>query len=498
MQTAIYCRVSTSEQAQHGYSLEAQERDCRAFVQRQGWNVAELYLDDSSGRTDRRPALQRLLADADRLKIDKVVFYDLDRFMRNLKLQLDLHAELTARGITLVSINDNIDTSTPEGRLQFQIKGAISEWFSNQLARKVKRGLAEKLAQGHHNGPVPLGYRRDGRSLVESPDAATVRLVFELYATGNHSDTTIAEEMNERGLTTEHKGMRHLFQRDTVGNILSNPVYIGMVRYKDGPPQPGAHEALIDRGLWDLCQQIRQRRAGDKSGFPNCGKLPLRGMGGVLSELAFCAVCGAKLHTQLSGNAASRQRYYRCGHRRRFGASACEAKMIPARLVEPLVFNVLRGLTIPPALRDAVIEVARKRIEQPVVANTVDADALRRRFDRIKEQYELGDIDRAEYLKKREQIQRQLARQDLAPSSAYLEVERAVVLLSDMGALLDAGQPAQQRALLQQVLTAVWLNQDGVIAIQPANMYKFFVEVTAKMVEMTSTGIEPATFSSGG
>jgi site-specific DNA recombinase len=125
MPAAIYIRVSDDSQVE-GYSLEAQERSCRAFCSERGFPVAGVYVEEGvSGRHDRRPAFQRLLNDIKhkRIRITSLIIMDLDRFMRNLQLQLNVKAELDALGVRLISLNDDIDTSTPEGIIHFQMKG---------------------------------------------------------------------------------------------------------------------------------------------------------------------------------------------------------------------------------------------------------------------------------------------------------------------------------------------------------------------------------------
>lgn len=488
MSTAIYCRVSTDEQAREGYSLAAQERDCRALAEKNSWNIIEVYIDDGqSGRTERRPALQCLLADIQRLGIKRVLFYDLDRLARNLQLQLNLKAELDARGVALVSINDNIDTSTPEGLLHFQIKGSLAEWYSNQLAGKVRRGLSEKFDQGFHNGPVPLGYKRDGKNIVPSADAPTVRLIFELYATGNHSDSTIAKELNGRGLTLVHRGgARVPFQRDSVGNILANPTYIGMVRYKDGPPVRGAHEPLIELSIWQSCQAIRARR-NRRANPPATGRVA-RTSQTLLTELIYCGVCGARMHTTASGNAKARP-YYRCGQRRKFGREVCDCAAVASEKADQQVLDILKMLEIPPMLRDAVLEVARKRIEAPVSADIIDRAKLEKRLDRLKELFELGDITRQDYITKRNAIHQQMNRKQTTETAMALDTAKAIDMLSNLAVLLDSATVPQQRAILQQIFSRMWCENRRIIALKPTATYVFLAQLKSNVPEVGSSPV---------
>jgi len=130
-----------------------------------------------------------------------------------------------------------------------------------------------------------------------SADQETALLMFQMYATGNHSDLSIAEALNDRGLTIldPKTKQRRPFQKDTVRSILVNPAYIGVVRCS-GKEYQGNHPPLVDRDLWDVCQAIRARRAA-RTG----GKWATRGCGGLLSEFAFCGKCGGLLHWHRGG-----------------------------------------------------------------------------------------------------------------------------------------------------------------------------------------------------
>ena len=488
MLIAIYCRVSTEEQAKEGYSLAAQERFCRDYAEKQGFSVAKVYIDDGyTGRNEHRPALQRLIADLNCLGIQKVVFYDLDRFARNLRLQLNLKAELDARGVALVSLNDRIDTSTPEGILEFQMKGMLSEWFSNQLSRKVKHVLQDKVEQGGFNGPVPLGYMRDAQSnLVFSNDRPLVIHIFERYATGVYSYKSLAAELNAAGCMTLYKGKQRPFQKDTIRTIVANRVYLGMVRYKRGVWKQGKHEAMIDRGLWDRVEAIRARRLKCQG-----GRIVSVNSTGLLSEIAYCARCGEKLHWQ-------NKRDYWCSRRRRFGDSACNAPMIRGENIEPMVLDVVKALTLPAVIRDAVIAEVHRRLEYTPDNKTDNVATLRKQIARLGDRYELGDFSKEVYLQRRAAIEQRIA--DVSTKQpVMLEIDRAMKLLSDIPTLLEKATHAQQRALIQQLFECVWIEKLAVAAIRPTASYVLLIELLADQVALAiSAGLEPTTFSSGG
>ena len=147
---ALYARVSTNG---HGQDPEMQLRDLREYAERRGWTVVEEYIDHGvSGTKASRPALNRLMADAQRRKIDTVLVWKLDRFGRSLRHLVNAIAELEAVGVAFVSLRDNLDLTTPSGRLMFQIIGAMAEFERSLIQERVKAGLRNAKAKGKKLG----------------------------------------------------------------------------------------------------------------------------------------------------------------------------------------------------------------------------------------------------------------------------------------------------------------------------------------------------------
>jgi DNA invertase Pin-like site-specific DNA recombinase len=147
MRSAIYARVSTFDQ-----EPENQLAEIRRYVGARGWTSAEYVDRGISGAKDRRPALDALLKDARRRRFDVVVVWRLDRLGRNLRHLITLLEELQALGIAFVSLNEGIDATTPAGKLQMHILGAIAEFERARIAERVKAGLQRARAQGKRLG----------------------------------------------------------------------------------------------------------------------------------------------------------------------------------------------------------------------------------------------------------------------------------------------------------------------------------------------------------
>lgn len=144
---AIYARVSTFDQ-----EPENQLQELRRYVQARGWTPTEFVDTGVSGAKERRPALDQLVKDAKRRRFDVLVCWRLDRLGRNLKHLITLLDELQAMGIAFVSLAEGIDATTPAGKLQLHILGAIAEFERARIAERVRAGLARAKAQGRRLG----------------------------------------------------------------------------------------------------------------------------------------------------------------------------------------------------------------------------------------------------------------------------------------------------------------------------------------------------------
>jgi putative DNA-invertase from lambdoid prophage Rac len=147
MRAAVYARVSTVDQ-----EPENQLQELRRYVQARGWTMAEYVDRGVSGAKDRRPALDELITDARRRRFDVLVCWRLDRLGRNLKHLITLLDELQALGVAFVSLAEGIDATTPAGKLQMHILGAIAEFERERIRERVLAGLQRARAAGRRLG----------------------------------------------------------------------------------------------------------------------------------------------------------------------------------------------------------------------------------------------------------------------------------------------------------------------------------------------------------
>ena len=263
-----------SDDDRSAYSPDAQKRAFYDWCAANGHQLAQWYFDDDlSGKREDRDNFRRLVSDACAHPGSLVVVHKIDRLARDTELILNRRKKLKKHQVKLVSITEPVDFDTPFGTVILTQIASLGQFHVDNLAPAGIKGLYEKYEQGGHNGPVPYGAARchqfntkgeriKGTEVISwTDDAPTVELLFTLYATGCYSDATLRDEVHGRGLTflDPKTGKRISFQRDSIGNILTNPFYIGMVAYK-GVLRTAKHQPLISRDLWDVVQAIRQRR----------------------------------------------------------------------------------------------------------------------------------------------------------------------------------------------------------------------------------------------
>ncbi|WP_010499708.1 recombinase family protein [Paenibacillus elgii] len=184
----IYARVSTEEQAHHGYSIQAQLTELKLHAEQHDMEIVDEYVDEGvSGKSiNKRTQMVRLLKDAASGKFEYVLVYKLDRVARNLKDAMQINDELGKHNIKIIFLKDNLDTSTSHGKLHFQIMGSVAEFERNTIVDRVKMGMTQRARQGQYNGGICFGYNNvDKMLVVNEAEAAIVREIFKLAKKGN-------------------------------------------------------------------------------------------------------------------------------------------------------------------------------------------------------------------------------------------------------------------------------------------------------------------------
>ena len=149
MRVALYARVSTT----NGQDPNVQTRELKEYCERRGWEIVGEYVDTGiSGAKEKRPELDKLMADAHRRRFDAVVVWKFDRFARSVSHLLRALETFKALGIDFVSLSEQVDTSTPMGKMVFTVLGAVAELERSLIAERVRAGLRNARAKGKRLG----------------------------------------------------------------------------------------------------------------------------------------------------------------------------------------------------------------------------------------------------------------------------------------------------------------------------------------------------------
>jgi DNA invertase Pin-like site-specific DNA recombinase len=193
MRAAIYARVSTSN---NGQDPRVQTREIREYCERRGWQIAGEYVDAGiSGAKDSRPELNKLMADAHRRRFDAVVVWKFDRFARSVSHLLRALENFNALGVGFVSLSEQIDTSTPTGKIVFTVLGAVAELERSLIAERVRAGLRNAKAKGTRLGRprISVDASRVARLRAEG------RTVREIAVTLGVSRSLVHKTLSNRG-----------------------------------------------------------------------------------------------------------------------------------------------------------------------------------------------------------------------------------------------------------------------------------------------------------
>ncbi len=229
-----YCRVSTSNQEEEG-NIKPQEAAIKAYAQAKGYELVQLFSDNGvSGGLESRPALNELFDTLeDRADISGVLIFKLDRLARDLYIQEALIKKLEALGKKIFSMKEpDLDSNDPMRKAFRQFMGIVSELEKAFITMRLSGGRIYKAKQGKYaGGGVAMGYRAKGKELsIDLAQAETVRAIFDMKRRRRLGLNEIARELNSQNVPTA-RGKR--WYAGTVKYILGNPIYKGMLSYKD-------------------------------------------------------------------------------------------------------------------------------------------------------------------------------------------------------------------------------------------------------------------------
>lgn len=367
IKTVIYVRYSS--RAQRDASIEQQLEVCRRYAAAHGLEIVRIYEDRAlTGTNDNRPGFQQMIADSENGDWQYILVYALDRFARNRYDSAIYKRQLKASGVKVLSATEAI-ADDPTGIIVESLFEGMSEYYSAELSRKIKRGMDDNARKFMTLGAVPLGYCRgkDGKYELVEAEAAIVREIFSRVLHEPVAD--VLRDLNAQGITTKSG---KAWNKSSLNKMLVNDRYIGTYTYK-GQKTPDAIPPIISK---ELFAKVQEHLALKPRARAMPGAVRRRRMENgtyLLTGKAFCGECGEPLvGDSCHSRSGAMHYYYKCRGRKNH---ACKLDTIRRDSLERIVAAYLNELV----LDDNVVEaIADSTIEyQQHLAGASELESLR-------------------------------------------------------------------------------------------------------------------------
>ena len=359
---AIYARYSSDRQTEQ--SIEGQLTVCNRYAEQNDITIVGHYIDRAmTGTNDNRADFQRMMKDSNKKAWDIVLVYKLDRFSRN-KYETAIHKKtLRDNGIRLVSATENIP-DTPEGIILESLLEGMAEYYSVELAQKIRRGQEESRKKGNYTGgTIPYGYRAEGtrqtgkKLVIQEDEAEIVRHIFREFTTGRQLHE-ISVEMIDKGMLCRGKP----FAKTTLYRLVTNEKYAGIYLH-NGVEYDNIYPAIISKDLFELA---KKRLSNNHYGKHINVAVYL------LKHKVRCGYCDSIVNsdagTSKSGKA---MRYYRCVGKRR--NKNCDLMSVRKEVLEKLVVDTtleaFSSDSFIDKVADMILQANAKRIADETILN---------------------------------------------------------------------------------------------------------------------------------
>ncbi|MCK9370142.1 recombinase family protein [Candidatus Dojkabacteria bacterium] len=241
---AIYTRVSSEEQKREGLSLDAQRKALEDYAQLKGFWVYKIYTDAgiSGFSIKKRKAFKEMLTDAKAGKFSAILITKFDRAFRNVVDAIKTVEELKTLKIDLVSLNEQVDTTTAMGNFFFILMSALAQLERDLTVERVSETNSSKFSNGIMIGRSPLGYMYSKKQKRFIPDPKTKDMIIDIF------------QMTAQGINYRYICGKHNLGFTTYYKLIRNEFYMGNIRFKKNT-NIGNHEPLISKELFAKCQK---------------------------------------------------------------------------------------------------------------------------------------------------------------------------------------------------------------------------------------------------
>lgn len=458
----LYIRVSTTEQAKEGYSVEEQEKRLKQYCEAMGIKIHKIHIDAAySGSSLERPGIQEVIRDVRTHKIKKVIVWKLDRLSRSQKDTLIMLEDIFLdNNCDFVSMLESFDTSTPFGRAIVGILAAFAQLERENIKERTSMGRVARIAKGHYSAShPPLGYHFIPGSNdleIEEYETTIVQEIYTRFLSG--------ESLNGIADSIKNKYGENLrtWNNTFIRRILENPVYMGKVRQND-KLYNGIHKPIISETEYYMVAALLEHNRQIKK--QSCRSESL------LTGLLYCGDCGARMQPRRVASGYKLRRYI-CYSVSRTNKAMIRSDNCTNRL-HPFTLEQLDDMIINEVLRLAVDKEYLKSILAKDDSPRVDeAELFRERLVEVKKQidkllnlYQIGAVDisditdRLEVLKEeKETLQRNI---DRSNKDITLPIEKIQSYVQLFKKALESGDDETVRQIIRMLIDKiVVLNED--------------------------------------
>ena len=419
-------------------SPQMQEDACRKSL---GENEHEIQvftdLNRSGKETSRRAGYLKMMRLVDDGQFAIVAAYELSRITRDVGDQAEFFKRLAAQSTTFTSAREHLDVSTPEGQFGAVILGGTNQLYRQQVSRRVTDAMQRRRERGDPLGRLLPGLKRREEVMpngykkpmieVNAADAEIIRELFAEYATGSYSFKSLAKEMNRRGRHVPHsadgpapKARTPLWTPDKLQTFLANEKYTGEYEHK-GRRYETNWPAIVDKTTWNA--RVRIRMNAHKP--PRINRV-YRNY--VLTGTLRCGRCGNTcrgfMHKERTRVGKSEWPYYVCATRRGQGAEACALPLFRQSEVDEKTLALLKSMVVP-GLAEAVDAAIKSYAGQERGASRqARRKSIDERLRRLADIYEMGDIRKPDYVRRKNDLQIERDQLEAQPAAASIALQR--------------------------------------------------------------------------
>lgn len=466
----LYVRVSSTEQAEEGYSLEEQEARLRSYCEAYGYTIHAVHIDPGfSGSNLDRPGIKKVINDVHSGACKKVIVWKLDRLSRSQKDTMILLEDVfLANDCAFVSMTESFDTSTPAGRCVVGILASFAQMERENIRIRTTIGRQARVKQGYYHGShAPIGYKFAAGSndlIVDAYASKLVKEVFRRFLSGE-SISSISRVMADTYGTALYDWTRNT----AVRRVLSNPVYMGKVQIK-GQLYDGIHEALVSETDWYLAAALLEHNKEQVKRSYSFKTASGNVADNMLTGLLFCGDCGARMYAKKVSTAKKR---YICHSVAKTSVAMIKSDNCTNRLhpytvseLDAIVIDEIKKLSLDRSYFESMVSNLREAPPEDLEGFQERMEEIERQTERLLNLYQTGLVSIEEIQarisdlnEERKKLEERI--ESAQPATPCLPMETAWERITSLPAVLESGNAEEVHRTIHSLIDkVVVLNHD--------------------------------------